>query len=73
MYKRQVYPNTLRLDFDNTLTRQTGTPELENRPALRAPFELFSEFYEKQNGQPMDADMQALVRTMLDEMGEGNA
>ena len=70
---RTVYPNTLRLDFDNTLTRQTGTPELENRPALRAPFELFSEFYEKQNGQPMDADMQALVREMLDDMGEGNA
>lgn len=67
---RAVYPNAMRLDFDNALTALAGAPELDSRPALRAPLDLFREFYEKQNGRPMDGDMEGIVRDMLEESGE---
>ena len=63
---RAVYPNTLRLDFDNALTAQTDVPELACEAVRRDPFALFAEFYEKQNGEPMDAEMNAVVRAMLE-------
>lgn len=63
---RAVYPNTLRLDFDNALTAQTDVPELAREAVRRDPFALFAEFYEKQNGEPMDAEMDAVVRAMLE-------
>ncbi|MGM9613575.1 MAG: exonuclease SbcCD subunit D [Butyricicoccus sp.] len=63
---RAVYPNTLRLDFDNALTAQTAMPELAREAVRRDPFALFAEFYEKQNGEPMDAEMNAVVRAMLE-------
>lgn len=68
---RAAYPNTLRLDFDNALTALAQAPVPVRQPALRAPLTLFAEFYEQQNGQPMDADMQALAREMLEDVGEG--
>ena len=63
----------LRLDFDNAITALTNTPELREQPVQRAPFDLFADFYQTQNGQPMDAEMQAYVRGMLDEIEGGNA
>lgn len=70
---RTVYPNTMRLDFDNAITALTNTPELREQPVQRAPFDLFADFYQTQNEQPMDAEMQAYVRGMLDEIEGGNA
>lgn len=63
---RAVYPNTLRLDFDNALTALAGTPALAREAVRRDPFALFEEFYEKQNGEPMDAEMEPIVRAMLE-------
>lgn len=63
---RTVYPNTLRLDFDNALTAQIGVPELAREAVRRDPFALFAEFYEKQNGEPMGAEMNAIVRALLE-------
>ncbi len=68
---RAAYPNTLRLDFDNALTALAQAPVPVRQPALRAPLTLFAAFYEQQNGQPMDADMKALAREMLEDVGEG--
>ena len=62
----RTYVNTLRLDFDNALTAQTDVPELAREAVRRDPFALFAEFYEKQNGEPMGAEMDAVVRAMLE-------
>ena len=43
---RTVYPNTLRLDFDNALTALSGAPELTRETVERDPVSLFAEFYE---------------------------
>ena len=63
---RTVYPNTLRLDFDNALTALSGAPELTRETVERDPVSLFAEFYEAQNGEPMEAEMECVVRAMLE-------
>ena len=61
---RAVYPNLMRLDYDNRRTRSavhvTGAEETERK----SPLDLFAEFYEKQNNQPMSAQQSAFVRIM---------
>lgn len=67
---RTIYPNIMRLEYDNCRTRgNTGleeTGEIEKKSEL----ELFSEFYEKQNNQPMSAIQEAFIRKMIEEMKE---
>ena len=63
---RTVYPNTLRLDFDNALTALSGAPELMRETVERDPVSLFAEFYEAQNGEPMEDEMECVVRAMLE-------
>ncbi|MBS7225049.1 MAG: exonuclease SbcCD subunit D [Clostridiaceae bacterium] len=63
---RTVYPNTLRLDFDNALTALSGAPELTRETVERDPVSLFDEFYEAQNGEPMEDEMERVVRAMLE-------
>lgn len=63
---RTVYPNTLRLDFDNALTALSGAPELTRETVERDPVSLFAEFYEAQNGESMEAEMECVVRAMLE-------
>ena len=65
---RVIYPNLMKLDYDNTRTRtQSGLSDL-SAEAVReqTPEELFAAFYETQNGQPM-TDMQ---RAYLSELFE---
>ena len=63
---RAVYPNTLRLDFDNALTALSGAPVMAREAVRRDPFALFAEFYEQQNGEPMDEEMEPIVRGLLE-------
>jgi len=48
---RLVYPNILRLDYDNRRTRALAEPiaAIERRQ----PLDLFEELYQRQNGQPL--------------------
>ncbi len=51
---RAIYPNILRLDYDNARTR-AGAEALEAASVeRRSPLELFEDFYEKQNNGPME-------------------
>ena len=50
---RVIYPNLMKLDYDNTRTRSTESPEQIAHPEEISPLELFERFYETQNGQPM--------------------
>lgn len=65
---RQVYPNLMKLDFDNAMTRSRGalgTPELQEK---QDPLALFAAFYEQQNQEPLDGEKLAYVQGLL---GEG--
>lgn len=68
---RVIYPNLLKLDYDNRRTRsQAGLMETEEERE-KTPLELFSEFYEKQNNQPMDEEQYRLVENLIHKIWEG--
>ena len=50
---RIIYPNLMKLDYDNQRTRSSAAPQDWERPKPLSPIELFSELYTLQNGQPL--------------------
>ena len=68
---RTIYPNLLQLDYDNKRTRSGGV-SLESVDGLRrrSPLELFAEFYEQQNGQPMGEEQERFIQSLIEEIWE---
>ncbi len=70
---RAVYPNLMRLDYDNSRTRGSaeilGAAELERR----SPLELFDEFYALQNNQPLRDVQRAYLQGLIEEIWGGEA
>lgn len=65
---RVVYPNLMRLEFDNSRTRQEEF-RLEEDPGEAVSLEsLFLGFFEKQNGRAMEGAGQQLMLEVLEEM-----
>lgn len=63
---RVIYPNLMKLDYDNQRTRAGGRPLEAENMEQKSPLELFSEFYEKQNNQPMDREQLAFCRELME-------
>lgn len=67
---RTIYPNLMKLDYDNTRTRSggvvTGTADVERR----SPLELFEEFYEMQNGSEMSDIQTEHISSMIEKIWE---
>ena len=69
---RVIYPNILKLTYDNTRTRTNqiiGGVENVNR---KSPLELFEELYEFQNNQPMSEVQRAFARELIEGIQEGS-
>ncbi len=59
---RNVYPHVLRLDFDNQRTRIQDDISLSAEKVQdMSMFDLFSEFYEKQNNVPLTEEQKCLL------------
>lgn len=65
---RTVYPNLMQLVYDNSRTRQSRQVEVTERVEQKSEMELFEEFYEIQNNQPMSEDQQNFVKNLLEEL-----
>lgn len=67
---RTIYPNIMKLSYDNLRTRAAvtvrGTAEVEEK----SPMELLREFYELQNNQPMTDEQEEIARGMMEEIWE---
>ena len=65
---RLVYPNILRLDYDNRRTRALAEPiaAIERRQ----PLDLFEELYKHQNGQPMSDEQRQWAAEMIAKIWE---
>lgn len=70
MKLRTVYPNIMRLDYDNTRTRTVDVSEGTAYTEKRTPLELFGEFYEKQNGKPMSDIQTGYVTDLIRKLWE---
>ena len=67
---RLIYPNLMKLDYNNTRTRSQGTlAELED-PEKKSPLTLFSDFYEQQNGRPMSDEQAAFAKKIMETVWE---
>ena len=68
---RAVYHHIMKLDYDNTRTRTSAVISEAADVESKQPFELFADFYEQQNGQPMTTDQAEYMRTLIESTWEG--
>lgn len=69
---RVIYPNLMKLTYDNTRTRTNqivgGAEDVQHK----SPLELFDELYELQNNQPMSDEQRAFTQELIDSILEGH-
>ena len=70
---RAVYPNLMRLEYDNRRTREDREMEAGDHEKEKTPMELFEEFYELQNNQPMNHEQKELAEYMIQKIISGEA
>lgn len=69
---RIIYPNLMKLDYDNKRTRAGIVLEGAEDVQQKSPLELLEEFYEKQNGQAMGEEQRAFARGLMEQIWEEN-
>lgn len=67
---RTIYPNIMKLSYDNLRTRAAGTVRGTAEVEEKSPMELLKEFYELQNNQPMTDEQEEIARGMMEEIWE---
>lgn len=68
---RVIYPNIMKLDYDNKRTRSNQTVGMAEEVEKKSPLELFSEFYQDRNGQSMSEEQTAFMQNLIEEIWEG--
>ncbi len=67
---RMIYPNLMRLDYDNSRTRAAGSPlEFEAEEGKNA-LELLEEFFEVQNGTEMSSEQREYSKQLFGRIKE---
>ena len=64
---RIIYPNLMQLLYDNSRTRQNRQIEAAAEIEQKSELELFEEFYELQNNQPMCEEQIEFVRQLIED------
>ena len=67
---RTVYHNLMKLDYDNRRTRSVAQVDGAVDVETKTPIELFSDFYELQNNQPMSDEQKAFVEDLIEQVWE---
>lgn len=67
---RTVYHNLMKLDYDNRRTRSAAQVDGAVDVETKTPIELFSDFYEIQNNQPMSDEQKAFVEDLIEQVWE---
>lgn len=62
---RVIYPNIMKLAYDNTRTRSNRVLEAVADVERKSPLALFGELYETQNNRPMSPEQEAFVRELI--------
>lgn len=69
---RLLYPNMLKLSYDNTRTQGNQTILGAEDVQRKSPLTLFEELYELQNNQPMSEEQRSFTRELIESIWEGN-
>jgi len=67
---RTVYPNIMRVEYDNKRTRAISSLEIRVSTDKKAPSELLGEFFEMQNGKPMNEEQVKYTENLFSEIWE---
>ena len=67
---RTVYHNLMKLDYDNKRTRSVSKVDGVVDVETKTPIELFSDFYELQNNQPMSDEQKTFVEDLIEQVWE---
>ncbi|MBP3927836.1 MAG: exonuclease SbcCD subunit D [Clostridium sp.] len=70
---RVIYPNLMRLEYDNRRTRANREIEGTDAAEQKSELELFEEFYELQNNQPMSRQQRDYVMGLIQSLKEPEA
>ena len=65
---RVIYPNILRLEYDNLRTRESREIEGTDHAEEKTELELFEEFYKLQNNQAMSLQQRAYMEQMIEDL-----
>jgi len=65
---RAIYPNIMKLDYDNSRTRAIPLAEDAVAAERISPLELFADFYAEQNGRPMTDEQYSIVTRLIGEI-----
>ncbi|NCC82338.1 MAG: exonuclease SbcCD subunit D [Clostridia bacterium] len=68
---RVIYPNIMKLDYDNTRTRKGITISEGPSVEKKSPTDLFSEFYQFQNNQSLNEEQENLLKELVEKIWEG--
>lgn len=63
---RTIYPNLMRLDYDNCRTRQMQQVCAPERTESLTPLQHFAAFYELQNNQPLSEEQAAFCQSLIE-------
>ena len=67
---RAIYPNLLKLSYDNTRTRSNTVLDTAADVQRKSPLELFGELYEKQNNQPLSPVQRQYLLELIESIWE---
>ena len=67
---RVIYPNLMKLTYDNTRTRSSGLVDAAADVQKKSPLTLFGELYEQQNGQPLSEIQQSYLQELIEAIWE---
>jgi len=68
---RVIYPNLMKLSYDNTRTRSSTVIDGAADVQKKSPLELFGELYQLQNGQGMSETQQVFMQQLIESIWEG--
>lgn len=67
---RCVYPNLMKLDYDNTRTRNSLALTQAEETEKKTDTELLSDFFEKQNGKPLSDEQLEYAANLFEQIKE---
>lgn len=65
---RSIYPNIMRLTYDNARTRQHQQIRGLDQGRMDSPMDILEEFYRLQNNQPMDEKQKKLAAELIEKI-----
>ena len=69
---RSIYPNIMKLDYDNLRTRGSSIVDAIENIESKSPFELFADLFKQQNNQDMSEEQEEIMRNLIDKIWEEN-